>query len=99
MLVDTPVGPYFSQFSGERRADRFSVEVRHVLEEVELEIVKHCSWNPYLEDFAAFCQSIGGDTAEVMGEILNARATKAHQRHSRILRDAVKRTADAVQRT
>ena len=28
----------------------------------------------YLEDFAAFCQSIGGDTAEVMGEILNARA-------------------------
>ena len=28
----------------------------------------------YLEDFAAFCASIGGDTAEVMGEILNARA-------------------------
>ena len=49
-------------------------EVRHVLEEVELEIVKHSLMKLYLEDFAAFCASIGGDTAEVMGEILNARA-------------------------
>ena len=75
VLVDTPVGPYFSQFLAES-AERIgsASEVRHVLEEVELEIVKHSLMKLYLEDFAAFCQSIGGDTAEVMGEILNARA-------------------------
>lgn len=28
----------------------------------------------YLEDFAAFCESLGGRTAEVMGELLGARA-------------------------
>lgn len=75
VLVDTPVGPYFSQFLAESAARIGSAsEVRQVLEEVELEIVKHSLMKLYLEDFAAFCAQIGGDTAEVMGEILNARA-------------------------
>ena len=42
VLVDTPVGPYFSQFlaeSSERLGS--AAEVRNVLEEVELEVVKH----------------------------------------------------------
>jgi len=75
VLVDTPVGPYFAKFLAES-AERVgsAAEVRHVLEEVELEIVKHSLMKLYLEDFAAFCDSVGGDTAEVMGEILKARA-------------------------
>ncbi|KAH8073896.1 proton-exporting ATPase [Aureococcus anophagefferens] len=42
--------------------------------EVEMEIIKHSLMKLYLEDFYYFCCSVGGDTAEIMGEILKARA-------------------------
>ena len=100
VLVDTPVGPT-SRSSSRRALERIgsASEVEHVLEEVELEIVKHSLMKLYLEDFAAFCQSIGGDTAEVMGEILNAGGPTSDQRHIKFIWHTVKRTADAVQRT
>lgn len=75
VLIDTPVGPYFSQFLQESSENLTSAaEVRNVLEEVEIEIIKNSLMKLYLEDFYYFCQSIGGDTAVVMGEILKARA-------------------------
>ncbi|KAJ1446082.1 V0 complex, c/d subunit of ATPase [Pelagophyceae sp. CCMP2097] len=75
VLVDTPVGPYFSRFLQESSEKIGNAgEVRNVLEEVEMEIIKNSLIKLYLEDFYAFCQSVPGDTAEIMGDILMARA-------------------------
>ena len=75
VLIDTPVGPYFSQFLQESSETlQSAAEVRNVLEEVEIEIIKNSLMKLYLEDFYHFCARVGGDTAEVMGDILKARA-------------------------
>merc|ERR1719215_692820 len=74
VLVDTPVGKYFSMFlqdSAEKAADG---HIRNVLEEVEVEIIKSSLIKYWLEDFNQFCQTIGGDTATIMGELLRVRA-------------------------
>lgn len=77
VLVDTPVGPYFQRYL-DQTASRVSAaaEVRNVLEEVQIEILKNSLLKLYFEDFYAFCQSIGGETATVMGELLRARADR-----------------------
>jgi len=75
VLVDTPVGPYFSQFLRESSETLTAAsDVRNVLEEVEMEIIKNSLMKLYLEDFYRFCMSVGDDTAVIMGEILKARA-------------------------
>lgn len=73
VLVDTPVGPYFAQFLMD------SAEHRHgssynVLQEVEIEIIKSSLIKYWLEDFYNFVMKLGGDTAEIMGELLRVRA-------------------------
>eukprot|EP00518_Triparma_eleuthera_P004742 CAMPEP_0182464126 /NCGR_PEP_ID=MMETSP1319-20130603/8306_1 /TAXON_ID=172717 /ORGANISM="Bolidomonas pacifica, Strain RCC208" /LENGTH=393 /DNA_ID=CAMNT_0024663743 /DNA_START=73 /DNA_END=1254 /DNA_ORIENTATION=+ len=75
VLVDTPVGLYFSKFLAESAQALGSAgEVRNVLEEVEIEIIKASLQKFWLEDFYAFCEKLGGDTAEIMCEILRTRA-------------------------
>jgi len=77
VLIDTPVGPYFSKYleeTSESLAD--ASEVRNVLEEVEMEIIKNSLMKLYLEDFYDFCTKCGGDTERVMCEILRERADK-----------------------
>lgn len=75
VLVETPVGKYFSQILEEKSAKlETAAEVRHVLEEVEIEILKNSLMKLYLEDFYYFCQKLGGDTAEIMGGLLRAKA-------------------------
>lgn len=72
VLVDTPVGPYFAMFlqeSTEHRGDS-----RNVLEEVEIEIIKSSLIKYWLEDFHQFVMKLGGETADVMGELLKVRA-------------------------
>lgn len=83
VLIDTPIGEYFSRFLEEHKPssqDGGSAEnagmVRHVLEEVEIEIIKNSLMKLYLEDFYRFCEKIGGDTATVMCELLGARADR-----------------------
>lgn len=73
VLVDTPVGPYFAMFLQES-SERFGGEVRNVLEEVEIEIIKSSLIKYWIEDFYQFVQKIGGETFEIMGEILLVRA-------------------------
>lgn len=73
VLVDTPVGPYFAKFLQESAQSRGS-DARHVLEEVEIEIIKSSLIKYWLEDFYGFVMSLGGDTAEIMGELLRVRA-------------------------
>lgn len=104
VLIDTPIGTYFSQFleesaSGERMDG--TSDVRNVLEEIQMELIKNSMLKLWLEDFYNFCQvrllllqgnwlitthwandgaldlqKVGGDTAVIMGEILNARADR-----------------------
>jgi len=71
VLVDTPVGPYFAQFLQES-SDRS--EVSNVLEEVEIEIIKSSLIKFWIEDFAKFVDSLGGETAVIMGDLLKVRA-------------------------
>ncbi|CAI5701662.1 unnamed protein product [Peronospora effusa] len=79
VLIDTPIGTYFSQFleesAGGDRMDGTS-DVRNVLEEMQMELIKNSMLKLWLEDFYNFCQKIGGDTAVIMGEILKARADR-----------------------
>lgn len=75
VLIETPVGKYFNQIL-EEKSDKLehAGEVRSVLEEVEIEILKNSLMKLYLEDFYYFCQELGGDTAEIMGGLLKAKA-------------------------
>ncbi len=40
------------------------------LDEMNIEIIRNTLYKAYLEDFYAYCLTLGGPTAEVMGEIL-----------------------------
>ena len=72
VLVDTPVGPYFSMFLQES-ADHHG-DSRNVLEEVEIEIIKSSLIKYWLEDFYQYVEQLGGETAVIMGELLKVRA-------------------------
>lgn len=77
VLVDTPVGPYFQKYLEQTSAGVTAAsEVRNVLEEVQIEILKNSLMKLYLEDFYAVCEKMGGDTADVMCSLLRARADR-----------------------
>lgn len=59
VLVETPLSPYFR--------DCFSASD---LDDLNIEIIRNKLYKAYLEDFHEFCQSLGGPTAESMGELL-----------------------------
>lgn len=46
------------------------------LNEMNVEIIRNTLYRAYLEDFYAFCQRLGGTTAEVMGELLKFEADR-----------------------
>jgi len=73
VLVDTPVGPYFAMFLQES-SNTLGGEVRNVIEEVEIEIIKSSLIKYWIEDFFQYVQKLGGETADIMGEILKVRA-------------------------
>ncbi len=60
VLVDTPLAPYFSD-------SNLSSED---LDEINVEILRNTLYKSYLDDFAQFCKSLGGTTAEVMATTL-----------------------------
>lgn len=77
VLVDTPVGVYFQRYLDEQSTSiTAAADVRNVLEEVQIEILKNSLMKLYLEDFYAFCESLGGETAEMMCGLLKARADR-----------------------
>lgn len=77
VLVDTPVGIYFQRYL-DQTAERMgsASEMRNILEEIQIEILKNSLMKLYLEDFHAFCMKLGGETAEVMCLLLNTRADR-----------------------
>jgi len=59
VLVDTPLAPFFVDCISE--AD---------LDEMNVELIRNTLYKAYLESFYEFCQELGGETADVMCEIL-----------------------------
>jgi len=65
VLVDTPLAPYIQNSLSEEDLD-----------EMNIEIIRNTLYKAYLEDFYQFCQRLGGETAEVMTEILQFEADR-----------------------
>ncbi|KAI0051149.1 ATPase V0 complex subunit D [Auriscalpium vulgare] len=59
VLVETALADYFRDCISAKELDTLNIE-----------IIRNTLYKAYLEDFASFCESIGGPTAEVMGRIL-----------------------------
>merc|ERR1712240_818323 len=59
VLVDTPLAPFFESCINEQDLD-----------EMNIEIIRNALYKSYLESFYNFCLNIGGETADVMCEIL-----------------------------
>jgi len=74
VLVDTPVGPYFSMFLQESAGRLGGDGVKNIMQEVEIEIIKSSLIKYWIEDFHKFVVALGGETAELMGDILSVRA-------------------------
>ena len=77
VLVDTPIGQYFQRYLDDsKKSVSAASEVRNILEEVQIEILKNSIMKLYLEDFYAFCEKMGGETANQMCLLLSARADR-----------------------
>jgi V-type H+-transporting ATPase subunit d len=77
VLVDTPVGVYFQRYlDASQTKVSAAADVRNVLEDVQIEILKNTLMKYYLEDFYSFCMDLGGETAEIMGGLLKERADR-----------------------
>jgi V-type H+-transporting ATPase subunit d len=77
VLVDTPVGPYFQKYLDSESASLSSTsEMRAILEETKIEMLKNCLLKYYFEDFYALCESMGGETQELMCSLLRMKADK-----------------------
>lgn len=64
VLVDSPIGKFF------RRTDKRDFD------EFSMEYIRSLLLKNYLESFYDFCMSLGGTTAEIMGEILEFEADR-----------------------
>uniref|UniRef100_A0A182N9S4 V-type proton ATPase subunit n=1 Tax=Anopheles dirus TaxID=7168 RepID=A0A182N9S4_9DIPT len=59
ILIDTPLAPFFVDCITEQDMD-----------ELNIELIRNVLYKSYLEAFYAYCQELGGTTADVMCEIL-----------------------------
>lgn len=78
VLVDTPVGKYFTMFLKEVAEEKAAADMDHVrstFAEMPMPIIEASIKKHYLEDFYRFCaDDCGGETATVMCELLATRA-------------------------
>jgi len=78
ILVDTPVGRYFTMFLQEAVDEKAATDpdsVRATFAEIPMTLIENSVKKFYLEDFHRFClEEVGGETAEIMGALLSARA-------------------------
>ncbi|KAG4305593.1 hypothetical protein PORY_001149 [Pneumocystis oryctolagi] len=65
VIIDTPLAPYFKNCLS-------AID----LNELNLEIIRNTLYKAYLEDFYAFCKSLGGTTFELMSNILKFEADR-----------------------
>lgn len=77
VLIDTPVAAYFeTYFNSELRSDAPSREIQRVYNEVEIDLITAMLHKLWLEDFYAYCQGLGGETAAIMHELLSFEADR-----------------------
>ena len=80
VLIDTPIGKYFSAFLSEVDPDKneptisSTGDVRNVLEELSTTKLENTLRKLYLEDFYTYVTKMGGETGELMRAMLEARA-------------------------
>lgn len=77
VLVEIPVGKYFSQYLNDLTENHLlhgAELVKSLLEENSLTLIHQGVMRLYLEDFYYWTQELGGYTAETMGEILKTKA-------------------------
>jgi len=78
ILVDTPVGKYFTMFLQETVDEKAAMDpdsVRSTFSEIPITLIENSIKKFYLEDFYHFCrEQVGGETGEIMGELLAVRA-------------------------
>lgn len=78
ILVDTPVGKYFTAFLAEQMDEKAAADpdsVRSTFTEIPMTLIENSVKKFYLEDFYRFVtEDIGGETGELMGELLSLRA-------------------------
>jgi V-type H+-transporting ATPase subunit d len=77
VLVGTPVGKYFEEYLltlKDKQKLQGSEEVTSLLSEQRDYMLQNGVIKLYLEDFYAFTQRLGGETAEIMGHLLSVRA-------------------------
>lgn len=81
-LCETPIGPYFDEYLREADKDdngmaKAGVEAKEtggILTKQDLEVMKATLKKAWLEDFYGYVMSLGGTTAEVLGDILRREA-------------------------
>lgn len=75
--LPTPLGIYFQRYLDQASSSLSTAsDMRSILEEVQLEILKNHVLKLYIEDFYGFVEQLGGETALVMGELLKMRADR-----------------------
>ena len=65
VVADSPLAPYFMECL--QMSD---------LDEMNVAIIRELLYKAYLDDFHRYCKSLGGTTAEVMGQILSLEADR-----------------------
>jgi len=77
VLVDTPVAKYFAlYFNSELGPDQEAREIKRHYDEQEVEIITNMLIKLWLEDFYAYTQNLGGQTAAIMKELLEFEADR-----------------------
>merc|ERR1712110_986735 len=76
-MGDTPVAPYFERyFNGQIKLDRSPREIQRHYDERDIDIITNVLQKLWLEDFYAYTQTLGGDTAVLMKELLEFEADR-----------------------
>jgi len=79
VLIDTPIGKYFSAFfekSGVLKHDESMDSFRRLFNEQDIDLVTNTILRFWLEDFYALCVAMGGTTGEMMARLLSFEADK-----------------------
>jgi len=79
VLIDTPIGKYFSAFfekSGVLKHDDSMDSFRRLFNEQDIDLVTNTILRFWLEDFYALCVAMGGQTGEMMARLLEFEADK-----------------------
>ena len=77
VLVDTPVGKYFEKYLEESRTMFGSAsEMKNILDEIDIEVLKNTLMKHYLLDFHTYCSKLDGESSEMMCELLSSRSDR-----------------------